>query len=100
MKKPEIHILVCNSFRVSGETQGICNKKGAADLLGYLENEIIDRDLNAQISGTSCLKLCERGPAMVVYPAGWWYHEIDIGKLDKILDALEKGLPATELLAT
>jgi (2Fe-2S) ferredoxin len=98
MKKPEYHLLVCNSFRISGEPQGVCNKKGAADLLGYLENEIIDRGLNAQVSATGCLKFCEHGPAMVVYPAGWWYDRIDTGKLDTILDALENGLPADELL--
>jgi (2Fe-2S) ferredoxin len=98
MKKPEFHIFVCNSFRLNGEPQGVCHKKGAVDLLGYLENEIIDRGLNALVSSTGCLKCCEHGPAMVVYPAGWWYDEVDTGKLDKILDALEESLPAAGLL--
>jgi (2Fe-2S) ferredoxin len=100
MKKPEIHILVCNSFRLSGEPQGVCNKKGAKDLLGYLENEIIDRGLNAMVSSTSCLKCCEHGPAMVIYPAGWWYSEVNSSKLEKILDALEEGRPAEDLLSS
>jgi (2Fe-2S) ferredoxin len=98
MKKPDYHFLVCNSFRVTGIPQGTCNKKGAVDLLVYLENEIVDRGINAQISSTSCLKACEHGPVMVVYPAGWWYNEVDVSKLDIILDALEKGQPAAELL--
>jgi (2Fe-2S) ferredoxin len=98
MKKTEYHILVCNSFRLGGEPQGICNKKGAADLLGYLENEIIDRGLNVLLSSTGCLKACEHGPVMVIYPAGWWYGEVDSGKLDEILDALEEGLPTSDLL--
>ena len=100
MKNPDYHFLVCNSFRVSGMPQGVCNKKGAVDLLGYLENEIVDRGLNAQVSSTSCLKMCEKGPAMVIYPAGWWYHDVDTKKLDTILDALEEGQPANELLMT
>ncbi len=99
MKKPEVHFLVCNSFRMSGEPQGVCHKKGAVDLLGYLENEIIDRGLNAQVSSTSCLKMCEHGPAMVIYPAGWWYQDVDMKKLEAILDALEQGRPVPELLA-
>jgi (2Fe-2S) ferredoxin len=98
MKKPDYHLLVCNSFRMNGTPQGTCNKKGAVDLLGYLENEIVDRGLNAQVSSTSCLKVCEKGPAMVIYPAGWWYHEVDEKKLGKILDALEENQPVTELL--
>lgn len=98
MNKPDYHIFVCNSFRVSGEPQGICNKKGAKDLLGYLENEIIDRGLNVLVTSTGCLKACEHGPAMVIYPAGWWYGDIDMSKLDVILDALEEGDAASELL--
>ena len=98
MNKPQYHILVCNSFRLSGEPQGMCNKKGAVDLLQYLEEEIISRGLDAQISSTGCLKVCDRGPAMVVYPAGWWYGEVTEEKLDEILDKLEEGEPVDEYL--
>ena len=31
MKKPTFHILVCNSYRIAGEAQGACNKKGAPE---------------------------------------------------------------------
>jgi (2Fe-2S) ferredoxin len=93
MSKPQFHILVCNSFRLNGEPQGVCHKKGAADLLGFLENEIADRGLNALISSTGCLKRCENGPVMVIYPAGWWYDRVDLKKLEAILDALEEGRP-------
>lgn len=98
MEKPDYHILVCNSFRMTGEPQGVCNKKGAVDLLQQLEEEIIDRGLNAQVSSTGCLKVCDRGPAMVIYPAGWWYGDVDEEKLDEILDALEEGNPAEDYL--
>jgi (2Fe-2S) ferredoxin len=98
MEKPDYHIFVCNSFRLKGEPQGVCNKKGAVDLLGMLENEIIERDLNAQVTSTGCLKVCDRGPAMVIYPAGWWYGEVDEDKLEEILDALEEGTPAEDHL--
>jgi (2Fe-2S) ferredoxin len=98
MKKPEFHILVCNSFRVSGEPQGVCNKKEARNLLQYLEGEIIDRGLNAMVSSTGCLKACEHGPVMIVYPQGWWYGKVTEKKLDQILDALEEKQPVPELL--
>jgi (2Fe-2S) ferredoxin len=98
MQKPEYHIFVCNSFRVQGDPQGACNKKGAASLLQYLQDEIIDRGLDAMISSTGCLKICEKGPVMVIYPGGWWYTEVDEGAIDDILDALEEGQPAESLL--
>ncbi|MBN2591459.1 MAG: (2Fe-2S) ferredoxin domain-containing protein [Sedimentisphaerales bacterium] len=52
-------------------TSLILQVKGTVDLFQYLEEEIITRGLDAQVSSTGCLKVCDRGPAMVVYPAGW-----------------------------
>jgi len=98
MEKPDFHILVCNSFRLNGEPQGTCNKKGAPSLLQYLESEIADRGINAMVSSTGCLKACDKGPVMLVYPQGWWYGGLDQAKLDIILDALESGAPAESLL--
>lgn len=98
MEKPDYHIFVCNSFRVGGDPQGTCNRKHATGLLQYLEGEIADRGLNAMVSSTGCLKFCEKGPVMVVYPAGWWYSELTEEKVDEILDALEENHPAEALV--
>jgi len=99
MEKPKHHILVCNSFRVSGEPQGVCNKKGASGFLPYLEEEIVERGLSAQVTACGCLKVCDRGPAMVIYPEAYWYGDIDSEeKIDQILDALEDGEAVEEFL--
>ena len=74
MEKPDHHIFVCMSFR-GLEPKGKCIKKNAPDLLGYLESELADRGLeNVMVSSTGCLKLCEKGPMVVVYPEGYWYQ--------------------------
>lgn len=93
MEKPKHHILVCASFRASGDPQGICHKKGAGDFLGYIENELIDRGMdNIQVSSTGCLKVCDRGPALVIYPENLWYGGVESEEIiDEILDALEDG---------
>lgn len=98
MQKPEYHILICNSYRVTGDPQGICNKKEAAHLPQVIEEEVIDRGIDALVTTTSCLKACEEGPIMIVYPQGWWYSQVDESKIEEILDALEEGQPAEELL--
>lgn len=90
------HFLVCNSFRLTGGPQGICNKKNAGSLMGYLENEIGERGLDALVSSTGCLKRCTQGPVMVLYPQGIWFGEITEEKITEILDALEKGIPLDE----
>ena len=92
MNKPKYHILVCASFRVTGEPKGICNKKGSVGLLPYLETEINDRGLNDVIvSSTGCLKYCDYGPVLVIYPEGKWYGKVGESEIDEILDGIESG---------
>jgi len=101
MKKPEHHIFVCASFRMSGSPQGVCNRKGSGSLLQYLETELSDRGMdNVSVSMTGCLKVCDRGPAMVIYPGGHWYGDVNEGKIDEILDALENGKTVDKYLLT
>lgn len=90
MKKPKHHILVCASFR-GKEPKGVCHAKGALGLLPYIEEEVIDRNLDVLVSSTSCLKGCDDGPTLVVYPEGHWYGNVDEEAVDDILDALEQG---------
>jgi (2Fe-2S) ferredoxin len=99
MNKPEHHIFVCASFRVGGEPKGICYKKGSVNLLQYLETEINDRGLeNIVVSSSGCLKFCDKGPVMVVYPEADWYGEVTESAIDEILDALEAGTKAEKYL--
>ena len=99
MEKPQNHILVCASFRLKGDPQGICHKKGSGSLLGYMEEGILDRGLDARVTTTGCLKQCEQGPVVVVYPAGDWYGGVDSeDAVDAILDALENGEQASDYL--
>ena len=98
MNAPEYTIVVCNSFRTDGTPKGVCNKKGAPSLLQYLEGEIVDRGLDALVTSAGCLKQCDAGPVMVIYPNGDWYGKVDETKIDDILDALEDGGSASEHL--
>ncbi|TAK30108.1 MAG: (2Fe-2S) ferredoxin domain-containing protein [Chloroflexota bacterium] len=99
MNKPEHHFLVCASFRLSGDPQGKCHRKGAVSLMQHLEEEILDREINATVSSTGCMKQCEKGPVMVVYPSGYWYGNVDEDIIDTVLDAIENGrVPAVAQL--
>ena len=93
MEKLKHHIFVCASFRVSGEAQGICAKKGASAFVPYIDGELVDRGMdNVMVTPTACLKVCDRGPVLVIYPEGWWYAGFNSEEdIDEILDALEDG---------
>lgn len=100
MQKPNHHILLCGSYRGTGGGQGVCSKKGNLQLMQYLENEIADRGLGGiSVSSTGCLKICDVGPVVVIYPENWWYGKVESeGDIDIILDALEEGKPAEKFL--
>jgi len=102
MTKPEKQILVCASFRLGGNAQGVCHKKGAGNLLGYLESELGDRGLSSvAVTACGCLNACDRGPIVVVHPENVWYGNVNgEAELDAILDALENDTVAKELVLT
>lgn len=99
MEKPDKHIMVCASFRPNGDPLGKCHRKGSVSFLPYIENEILDRGLNVLVSSTCCLKYCDEGPVMVVYPDNVWYGHVDSeDAVDAILDAMEDGTVANDYL--
>jgi len=99
MATPERQIIVCQSFRAGGgDPKGICHKH-TNGFLQYLEEEIIDRGLDALVTASTCLKQCESGPIMVVQPENWWFKGVDSEEaIDAILDGLEEGEAAAEYL--
>ncbi len=98
MKKPTYHILVCNSYRTTGTTQGACNKVGSTDLLQYLTEEASSRGLDVVISTTACLNLCQHKPVIVIQPNNYWYGKVTHDAVDEILDALKEGKPVEKYL--
>ncbi len=98
MNKPTHHIFVCGSFRPTG-AQGVCHKKDSSALLQYFEQEAADRGLEGvMVSSTGCMKLCDHGPVVVVYPEASWYGPVNEAAADAILDAIENGGAADDFL--
>jgi (2Fe-2S) ferredoxin len=66
----------------------------------HLQEELSDRGLaEVAVSCTSCLRVCDRGPALVVYPENWWFCRIGSEEaIDAVIDSIEAGNPAPEYL--
>lgn len=96
------HIFLCGSFRMAGEPSGVCHKRGSLGLMPYLVAELADRGLSdVNVSATTCLNVCDRGPAMVIYPDGIWYGNITSeDDIDEILDSLEDDEVCEKFLLT
>jgi (2Fe-2S) ferredoxin len=93
MQKPKHHIFVCASTRLNGMVQGTCSKKESHNLIAMFNEEIMDRDLDAEVmvTATGCIGLCEKGPVVMIYPEGIWYGEVSEDDIEDILDALQEG---------
>ena len=70
------HVLACDQKKPDGLP--CCSARGSAAVLEALRREIGARGLadTVQLTTTSSVGLCERGPNLVVYPDGTWYSGV------------------------
>jgi (2Fe-2S) ferredoxin len=48
--------------------------------------------IDVSVTATGCLKACDRGPILVVYPDNLWFGGIENEEaVDAVLDSLETG---------
>ncbi len=62
----------------------------------------LEKELSLEVMRTKaqCLRVCARGPWLVVYPDGVWYGEVDIARCERILvEHVVGGRPVEEWIA-
>jgi sirohydrochlorin ferrochelatase/(2Fe-2S) ferredoxin len=87
---PDKHVAVC--------TNRTCAGQGAATVLERLRQEARDRDLDVQITRSSCLDRCGEGPNVAVYPDGVWYGSVAPDDSDRIASSLERDRIVSDLV--
>ena len=76
------HIFMCTGSK--------CAPEISPALYEWLKNRLKQLGLGLgperiQRSQSQCLGVCQGGPLAVVYPDGVWYHGLDEGKLEKVI---------------
>lgn len=81
------HLFICGNRREPGHSRGCCDPEGTDALRSALKAELQRRGLNAQIRANSagCLDQCEFGPALVIYPQGIWYGNVQLDDIPQIV---------------
>jgi len=77
------HLFLC-----ADQTKPICCSKAISiDSWNYLKSRLQELNLETQIFRTkaNCLRVCEHGPILVVYPDRIWYHSVTIPVIERIL---------------
>lgn len=82
----ERHIFLCAT-----PTKPKCHSDGSgAECWDYLKSRLRELGYGDPRSGihrtkADCLRVCEQGPTVLVYPEQTWYHSVTVEKLERII---------------
>ncbi len=102
MPKPDKHVFVCLNERPLGHPKGCCSERGGPELLAEFNRLIQERQAFGKILVTrsGCLKPCELGANVLVYPDGIMYVGVTRDDVAEIFDQhLLGGRPVARLQA-
>jgi (2Fe-2S) ferredoxin/predicted O-methyltransferase YrrM len=94
------HVYVCDQKKPEGAP--CCSARGSGAVLDALRREIAVQGLSDAVQVTTCgsLGLCERGPNLVVYPAGDWYSGVQPEDVPEIVrEHFGRGRPVARLVS-
>ena len=99
MEPYRLHVFFCRQQKPGGLT--CCGARGAAESLAALQAAIAAEGLGEEVMVTSCdsFGLCGRGPNLIVYPEGLWYHGVTPEVAQEIVrEHFKGGRPVERLL--
>jgi (2Fe-2S) ferredoxin len=102
MPKPSKHVFVCTQARPPGHPRGSCGQLGSAAVFQTFMQQFDQGQLYGRfaLTGSGCLGTCDFGPAVLVYPEGVMYTQVQPEDVATIIDQhLKNDQPVERLLA-
>lgn len=97
--KYDYHVFVCCNQKAEGKK--CCGEETGLDAVKFLREQVkaLQTDKKIRVQRAGCLDVCSKGPALVVYPEGCFYHYHDKEDLRKIAEChLLEGKTAENLI--
>ena len=99
--RPKYSVYMCQVKRPPSFPKPSCVREGREDLLPYIQEKVMSKELFQAISviPTGCLNRCQFGPVMIVEPGSYMYVDLTKEKIDEIFEKhLINGEPVKEYL--
>lgn len=92
------HIFVCTNERTDGRKS--CGHEHGMLLVDELKKRISADKLNAEVRAqkAGCFDICPLGPALVVYPEGVFYKNVEVSDIAEIYESHIKNNTIVERL--
>ncbi|MBC7881459.1 MAG: ferredoxin [Anaerolineae bacterium] len=91
------HLFLC-----ADQTKPLCCDKAESIVAwDYLKRRVKDLETVASVFRTkaNCLRVCQQGPILLVYPGGYWYRNANPEVIERVLqEHLLGGKPVEEFL--
>jgi (2Fe-2S) ferredoxin len=86
--RPKYSMYMCQVKRPPNFPKPSCVREGREDLLPYLQEKIMQKELFQSVSvvPTGCLNRCQFGPVMIVEPGSYMYVDLTKEKIDEIIE--------------
>jgi len=74
-----------------------CDSRDGERVWEFIKQRVRETGLRAMRTKAACLRICNGGPWLVVYPDGIWYGQMDEARFERILqEHLLAGEPVSE----
>jgi (2Fe-2S) ferredoxin len=86
--KYDIHVFVCANQKAEGKK--CCTEAFGNEAVLKLRQKIKEENLplKIRIQKSGCLDVCQQGPALVAYPEGSFYGNLNLEMLDSFVETV------------
>ncbi|MDZ4668442.1 MAG: (2Fe-2S) ferredoxin domain-containing protein [bacterium] len=80
------HIFICANEKAPGKA--CCGEKNGTALIEKFREVLAEKGLKGSVRAqkSGCLDACKFGPALVIYPEGTYYKQVQLSDVERIVE--------------